>query len=154
MNAAIHSQMTDLEARYARKLTSALDNLAVPHDIEQRLRVSRDLAVARARAVKVVSAQRQRARGVSMVGGGQAALGGGSDRAPWWVGTAMAALLVLLVGGLFAIDARNEQAQIEAAAEVDAALLSDDLPPSAYTDSGFREFLRLPTPAQAPAEED
>jgi hypothetical protein len=29
-------------------------------------------------------------------------------------------------------------------AEVDAALLTDDLPPTAYTDPGFVHFLKLP----------
>lgn len=152
MNAARPSSMTDrdaLEARYARKVTGALDRLAVPHDIEQRLRVSRDLAVARARAVRVVAASRQGARGAVAVGRGQAALGGpGDERAPWWVGTSMLALVVLLLVGLFAIDYRNEQAQIEAAAEVDAALLADDLPPNAYADPGFREYL-----LRAPSED-
>jgi hypothetical protein len=32
--------------------------------------------------------------------------------------------------------------QIAAAAEVDTALLSDNLPPSAFSDPGFAEFLR------------
>ena len=30
----------------------------------------------------------------------------------------------------------------ELAAEVDAALLTDDLPPAAYTDPGFAQFLK------------
>jgi hypothetical protein len=36
--------------------------------------------------------------------------------------------------------------QIQAAAEVDAVLLADDLPPEAYADPGFGEFLKLPQP--------
>ena len=152
MNALTLPEDNDLErlkARVARRITAALDERAVPHDIEQRLRVSRDLAVSRARAVRALAGQRRRASGVAMVGTGQAALGYGSDRSPWWVGTSLIALLLLLVIGLFAIDYRNEQIQIEAAAEIDAALLADDLPPVAYSDAGFREFLRLPLPPQA-----
>lgn len=155
MNAAITPSVADLERRQtqvARRITAALDQLSVPHDIEQRLRVSRDLAVARARATRALSAQRQRASGVAMVGAGEAALGGGSDRAPWWVSPALLSLLVLLVAGLLAIDVRNERVQIEAAAEIDAALLADDLPPDAYTDAGFREFLRRPAAAEDKAD--
>jgi hypothetical protein len=36
--------------------------------------------------------------------------------------------------------------QIEAAAEVDAAILTDDLPPEAYRDQGFVEFLKTARP--------
>jgi hypothetical protein len=155
MNAATIPPVTDPERRQtqvARRITAALDQLSVPHDIEQRLRVSRELAVTRARAVRNLSAQRHRAGGVAMVGAGQAALGGGgSDRAPWWVSPALLTL-VLLVVGLMAIDVRNEQVQIEAAAEVDAALLADDLPPDAYSDAGFREFLHRPLAVEAAAD--
>jgi hypothetical protein len=38
----------------------------------------------------------------------------------------------------------HARAQIDAAAEIDAALLSDSLPPSAYSDPGFAEFLNTP----------
>jgi hypothetical protein len=52
--------------------------------------------------------------------------------------------LVLLVGGLVLIQERQYQQQIETAAEIDTALLSDNLPPDAYSDPGFVEFLRSP----------
>jgi hypothetical protein len=41
------------------------------------------------------------------------------------------------------------QEQVDAAAEIDAALLADDLPPAAYSDPGFLAFLKNP-PATAP----
>jgi hypothetical protein len=50
--------------------------------------------------------------------------------------------LAVLVFGLVAIDRMHDRAQIAAAAEVDAALLSDDLPPDAYSDPGFAEYLK------------
>ncbi|HEY6510384.1 MAG TPA: DUF3619 family protein [Burkholderiaceae bacterium] len=34
--------------------------------------------------------------------------------------------------------------QVRAAAEIDADILTDDLPPQAYSDPGFVEFLRSP----------
>ena len=54
--------------------------------------------------------------------------------------------LIVLVAGLIAIDEWHDRAQIEAAAELDAALLGDDLPPDAYSDAGFVEFLKEDDP--------
>ena len=50
--------------------------------------------------------------------------------------------VLALAGGFFLIGHLHSQAQISAAAEIDAALLSDDLPPEAYNDPGFVEFLK------------
>jgi hypothetical protein len=147
VTAATHSaaQRDAMQTRFALRVTSALDQLAVPHDIEQRLRVARELAVAKSRAARTSPATAAAvARDVSNVGMGQAALQGGPDKAPWWLGPLMVGMVITLVVGLFAIDYQNTQTQIEAAAEVDAALLADDLPPKAYSDAGFREFLRMP----------
>jgi hypothetical protein len=52
------------------------------------------------------------------------------------------------VGGLVLIQHRYVEQQIEAAAEIDAALLTDDLPPQAFSDPGFAEFLKAPRPPQ------
>jgi hypothetical protein len=52
--------------------------------------------------------------------------------------------LIVLVAGLVLIQQVHERAQISAAAEVDAQILSDDLPPAAYSDPGFAEFLKTP----------
>lgn len=146
MNSSAHhsADREALQARFALRLTSALDSLPVHHDIEQRLRVARDQAVERARARRMVLAPMARAPGLVLAGAGQAALGGGSDKAPRWLSPSMAALALALVVGLFAVDFVHDQAQIDAAAEIDAALLADDLPPRAYTDAGFREYLRTP----------
>ena len=51
--------------------------------------------------------------------------------------------MALLVG-LVMIQRWQTTAQISVAAEVDAALLADDLPPTAYRDAGFVEFLKTP----------
>jgi hypothetical protein len=147
---ATHSTQPDspqlaAEQRVARRVTQALDDLGVHHDIEQRLRVARDLAVQRAKAVRAPSlAPARAAQDTAMVGAAQAALRGGPDRAPWWIPALVVGLGLTLVLGLMAIDHVDTQAQIAAAAEIDAALLSDTLPPKAYSDAGFREFLRSP----------
>jgi hypothetical protein len=52
----------------------------------------------------------------------------------------------VLTAGLVLIERLNNHEQIYAAAEIDAVLLADELPPSAYSDPGFGEFLKLPVP--------
>jgi len=49
--------------------------------------------------------------------------------------------LVVLLAGLVLIQQHHDSEQISAAAEIDSALLADELPPAAYGDPGFSEFL-------------
>ena len=125
-----------LEARFALRVTAALSERGVEHDIDQRLRVAREMALRRARHVAVAAAQ------VQHVGRGSAALGG----SPWWLRLASMAPLLVLALGLMLIERIDSQEQIEAAAEIDAILLADELPPRAYSDPGFGEYLRQPGP--------
>lgn len=127
-----------LEVRFARRVTAALDEQELGHDVGQRLRVARELAVRRARHARAASV----ASGVVRTGGGSAALAG----PPWWLRLASLAPLLVLAAGLVLIERLNDHEQIYAAAEIDAVLLADELPPSAYSDPGFGEFLKLPTP--------
>lgn len=129
-----------LEARFALRVASRLHERArdVEPDIAERLRVAREQALGRARELR--TAERQAAGGVSAAGN-SVVLGGGSS---WWVRIASVAPIVALVVGLMLIDQWQTQSQIEAAAEVDSALLADDLPPDAYSDPGFAEFLKVP----------
>ncbi len=50
--------------------------------------------------------------------------------------------LIALVAGIYFIQHIHTQSQVSAAAEVDVELLADDLPPDAYSDAGFLEFLK------------
>jgi hypothetical protein len=59
-----------------------------------------------------------------------------------WLRLASALPLVVLVAGLVLIQEYHDREQIAAAAEIDSALLADELPPAAYGDPGFSEFLR------------
>ena len=45
--------------------------------------------------------------------------------------------------GYALIERHVQVEQIRVAADIDSALLADDLPPDAYTDPGFQEYLRL-----------
>ncbi len=63
-------------------------------------------------------------------------------RPGWWFRIASVMPVVALVVGLFVIDQLHDSEQSAAAAEIDSALLADDLPPDAYADSGFVQFLK------------
>jgi hypothetical protein len=136
-----------LQTRFATRVAGALTRhiaLDARPDIDQRLRVAREQAVARARAQQRLAP----AGGAVALGGGTLALGGpsGSESNPWWLRLSSLLPLAVLLAGLLLIDHRYTQSQIEAAAEVDAALLVDDLPPEAYSDPGFAEFLKSSRP--------
>ncbi|MBU3547398.1 DUF3619 family protein [Polynucleobacter sp. MWH-Jannik1A5] len=59
-----------------------------------------------------------------------------------WDTVGWMAPLVVLVFGLIGIAQWQDDSRINDIAEVDAALLSDDVPPDAYADSGFMAFLK------------
>lgn len=134
-----------LETRFGLRIASALNQHgeATGHDISERLRVAREQALERARmsrrASSAVSATATQVVGVST--SGVAVLGG---HPLWWTRLASVMPLVTLVVGLVLIDQWHDRAQINAAADVDSALLADDLPPTAYSDPGFVEFLNTP----------
>lgn len=127
-----------LEARLALRLTARLNEASVtlPHDITERLRVGREQAVARAHQVRRVSAT---AAAVQVQSNGAAVLSGPPSL---WLRLVSILPLAVLVAGLVVIQQHHDREQISVAAEIDAALLSDELPPAAYRDPGFSAFLQ------------
>ncbi len=67
----------------------------------------------------------------------------GNERLGGWGRLAATAPLVALVLGLVFISVLKDDEQANELAEIDSALLIDDLPPSAYADPGFAQFLKL-----------
>jgi hypothetical protein len=122
--------------RLAGQLSRASE--ALPHEITERLRFAREHALA--------AAQRHRpavmpgTAAVLALAGRSAALGGGPPSV--WLRLASALPLLVLLAGLVLIQQHYDLQQIQAAAEIDSALLADDLPPDAYRDPGFAEYLR------------
>lgn len=148
MNLPHRARRADLDAlqtRIALRLASSLSETAaaLPHDITERLRVAREQALQRARQVRLAVPVAAGARAVN-VAQGSVTLGGPTPS--WWLRLASVMPLVLLVLGLVTIQHLHDQADIQAAAEVDAALLSDDLPPEAYGDPGFAVYLKQSEP--------
>lgn len=136
--------------RVTARLSSGTDEL--PYDITERLRASRMQALAKRK--KAVAPARLAAPAVVHAGGGSAALGrgshdGNSEGGSWWNALVSAVPLLALMAGLVMINIAQDESSVHDVAEVDAALLTDDLPPAAYADPGFVQFLK--TSAQAPS---
>ncbi|QWD95280.1 DUF3619 family protein [Polynucleobacter sp. MG-Unter2-18] len=60
----------------------------------------------------------------------------------FWDNVGWVAPLVVLVFGLIGIAQWQQDSRINDIAELDVALLTDDVPPDAYADSGFLGFLK------------
>ncbi len=132
-----------LEARFAMRVTACLNEqtLSLPADIGERLRFAREQALARAGVARAAALAQPQLTILSGGGAASALLGSGGG---WWVKIASVLPLLALVAGLLLIEHLQTNEQISVAAEVDAALLADTLPPTAYSDAGFVEFLKTP----------
>ncbi|CAN5920518.1 hypothetical protein BH11PSE8_BH11PSE8_38410 [soil metagenome] len=151
------NQIDTLQARFGLRVAAALTerNQNLSADLSESLRFAREQALARARVARQAQAASLQG-GVTHVGvtsSGAAVLGkrfggglagGMGSGSSWWFKIASAAPVVALLAGLVLIERWQGNAQITTAAEIDAALLSDDVPPAAYADAGFVEFLKTP----------
>ena len=68
--------------------------------------------------------------------------GWSSGSRSFWDNVGWVAPLVVLVFGLIGIAQWQQDSRINDIAELDVALLTDDVPPDAYADSGFMGFLK------------
>jgi hypothetical protein len=125
---------------FGRKVAARLSQGAgeLPYEISERLRAARVQALAH----RKLEAQARPARAVFGLGGGTAALSFKDDRVSLWNRVASAIPLLVLAFGLVVIHTAQTERRAADLAEVDVALLTDDLPPAAYADPGFAQFLR------------
>ena len=136
-------QQALVEDRFGLGIVAYLSDASavLPHDISERLRVARSQAVSKRKLVPALrSASAAVANGTSAVmtiGGGK-----GDENFSWWERIATALPLIALLIGLASINMVQNERRASEVAEVDSALLLDDLPPSAYTDPGFAQFLK------------
>jgi hypothetical protein len=132
------TQSEGLQDRFGRLVTARLDTgmAELPYGVTERLRAARVQAVARRKPADMRTASSVNSSG------GAATLTYG-DRGPsLWNQIASALPLLALVAGLILIHTVQNEYRAHEVAEVDAALLTDDLPPSAYADPGFIQFLK------------
>jgi hypothetical protein len=132
----LNDQLTEIQADQFGRASAALlsqstQNLSA--GIKDRLYAARMKALSVRKAEKVL-VQKPALAGVA--GSWSAGSHGVWDTAGW------IAPLVVLVFGLIGIAQWQSDSRINDIAEVDVALLSDDVPPDAYTDVGFLAFLK------------
>jgi hypothetical protein len=149
MNSPKFSSPADLDARVTRfglRVAAGLteQSSTLPHDVSERLRFAREQALARASQARAARTSVRAASTPVVQLGATLALGGGrpGDGRSLWSKWASVIPLGLLVAGLLLAQRGQLSQQLVAAAEVDTALLSDHLPPAAFSDPGFAEFLR------------
>ena len=124
--------------RVAARLSAGTEGL--PHDIGERLRAAREQAVARRKQPAAVL--RQRAAMAASRNGNTATLSFGDDGLGFWGRLTSAALVLVMAAGLIAINVIQDDDRTMEVADLDAALLTDDLPPEAYADPGFLQYLK------------
>ena len=133
-------QASVLQDQFGFKLAARLSEGAteVPHDISERLRIARSQALAQRKKLQpalVTSSEVSR--------DGATLTLGGNERVSLWGRFASVVPLIALVAGLFIINVVENDVRARELAEVDSALLTDNLPPSAYVDPGFVQFLKV-----------
>ena len=129
-----------LQDRFGLKTASYLSSGAadLPYDISERLRAARAQAISQRKIAKTETS------GNVVNAGSAAALTWGSsdDGLNWWSRIASVLPLIALVVGLLVINSIQDDNRAQELAEVDVALLTDELPPDAFADPGFVQFLK------------
>jgi hypothetical protein len=136
-------QQTDIQQRrLAQHIRTVLDASAddIRPDLAERLAAGRRIAVARRKVAATVKAPRLAAAG------GRAGLGdegSGLHRVGDWLRRlGLLWAVAALAAGLAGIYDWQQQQRVDELVDVDAAMLLDELPPSAYADQGFHMFLK------------
>ena len=132
--------LDSLEARFGLRISARLTegSRAVTGDTSERLRFAREQALERARSMRSAATPAR----VGVTSAGAVLLG--RLRTGWGMRIASILPMFALVGGLVLIQHWQDRTHLAVAVEIDAALLADDLPPVAYADAGFVEFLKAP----------
>lgn len=131
---AAQEQLDRMGQHLARMLDRSCGDM--PHDLSERLRIARVQAlVARKPEPAARSQWVNQDNSLTLAGPPTEGLG------LWSILGSAFPLLALLVG-LVTVQWLDIDQTVSDIAEIDAALLVDDLPPAAYSDAGFMQFLR------------
>ena len=133
----LDDQLTQIEAdQFGRASAAQLrqGSTNLPSGIKDRLYAARMKALTLKKPEKVRIQKRALASSTGVWGS--------SSSNGIWDTIGWAAPLAVLIFGLIGIAQWQDDSRINDIAEVDAALLTDDVPPDAYADSGFMAFLK------------
>lgn len=136
--------MTNDELTQAYKIRHALDEktAAVSVNISQRLAASREIALSRKKP------ESQTVRITQLATASNIGVSTQSDHFIWLKRMSCVVPFVIVAFGLIGIYQYERHQQIAEAAYIDAEVLSDELPVSAYLDSGFNVYLNKKSDAQ------
>ena len=139
MTNSLQNRADILQKRFALKAASYLTagTVDLPYEISERLRAARVQAVSKRKI-----ALTQTAGSLVNIGSGAALTWGSNDGLNWWSRIGSVVPLIALVVGLLTINSVQSDNRAREVAEVDSALLTDDLPPAAFADPGFVQFLK------------
>ncbi len=128
-----------------RVLDESVERL--PYRVTQRLAASRALALARMQADlrKPVDASSE----VRLGARGEAEMAGGPPRLGWRVAAVIVPILIVGVG-LAGISVWGAWQRADDLADLDVAMLADEVPISAYADRGFGVYLKNVSQANEP----
>jgi hypothetical protein len=127
----------NLAYKIRHALNDNLDNL--PASTTDRLAAARAAALARKKADAPVRAKQQQRASFDL---------GALFSMQWVARAAVVAPLLLMAGGMVGVYQYEREQRAAELAELDAAVLSDDLPLTAYTDHGFNAYLAQQQQAQ------
>lgn len=129
--------MNTRELNFAYKVRHALNETAenLPAATTERLANARRMALSRKKQDSALKVFVTRA---AMGGNAGGLIEGGL---PWLRRVGLMVPLVVVAAGLFGIFQYEQQRRIAETAEIDAAVLADELPLSAYVDHGFNAYL-------------
>jgi hypothetical protein len=131
----MNAQELDFAYKVRHALNEKIDHL--PEDVVEGLASSRKMALSRKKKDSPLRAFVRQNVFAGHIGNFF------SDPAYFWLGRVGGAItLAVLVTGLMGIYNSEEQHHIKETADMDIAVLSDELPPSAYLDHGFKNYLQ------------
>lgn len=111
---------------------------SLAYDVSERLRVARQRALASRNTLHTLKLSSQ----TTQINGNGTLTGSGDEGLNLWSILGSALPLLVLVLGLTAIGWVQQDDRANELAIIDAALLTDELPPDAYADAGFVQFLK------------
>ena len=128
-----------LQDRFALRAVSYLasDTTDLPHEITERLRAARCQAVSSRKVARTLMENQVTTQGNSAT----LHWGGDQHSQKWSRGIAFVSLALLVIGLLF-INVIQSDNRAQELADIDVALLTDALPPAAFSDPGFVQFLK------------
>lgn len=128
------------EIDYAYKIRRAMNESteSIPQATLDRLTQARQIALSRKKEATPTAVF---ALSGVLAGNGASSSSSPSTQSNWLKKMSLTIPLIVLIGGLYGIYNYEKEQQINDLAEIDAAVLVDELPPDAYLDEGFNAYL-------------